>query len=166
MTDLLKPGAKPERPYFSSGPCAKPPGWHADGLASASLGRSHRSKIGKSRIVHAMDVTRNILKLPDTHRIGIVPASDTGAVEMAMWSLLGSRPVENPVSDRRAHPAGTRTADDDQKNRLSHNPHLTFSPIRDTDGDPIPPPSEPAIRGRFRRTGRGSWTGTHAKKPK
>jgi phosphoserine aminotransferase len=88
-----KPATKPARPHFSSGPCAKPPGWHADGLATASLGRSHRSKLGKSRIVHAMDVTRHILKLPDTHRIGIVPASDTGAVEMAMWSLLGPKPV-------------------------------------------------------------------------
>ena len=88
-----KPTTKPQRPQFSSGPCAKPPGWHADGLASASLGRSHRSKLGKSRIVHAMDMTRHILRLPETHRLGIVPASDTGAVEMAMWSLLGARPA-------------------------------------------------------------------------
>jgi len=88
-----KPATKPARPFFSSGPCAKPPGWHADGLASASLGRSHRSKLGKSRIVHAMDVTRHILKLPATHRIGIVPASDTGAVEMCLWSMLGARPA-------------------------------------------------------------------------
>ena len=86
-----KPATKPRRPQFSSGPCAKPPGWHADGLATASLGRSHRSKLGKSRIVHAMDMTRHILRLPDTHRIGIVPASDTGAVEMALWSMLGAR---------------------------------------------------------------------------
>ena len=88
-----RPATKPARPYFSSGPCAKPPGWHADGLATASLGRSHRSKLGKSRIVHAMDVTRHILRLPDTHRIAIVPASDTGAVEMALWSMLGARPA-------------------------------------------------------------------------
>ena len=88
-----KPATKPRRPQFSSGPCAKPPGWHADGLATASLGRSHRSKLGKSRIVHAMDMTRHILRLPDTHRIGIVPASDTGAVEMALWSMLGARPA-------------------------------------------------------------------------
>jgi phosphoserine aminotransferase len=88
-----KPTIKPQRPHFSSGPCAKPPGWHAGGLATASLGRSHRSKLGKSRIVHAMDMTRHILRLPDTHRIGIVPASDTGAVEMALWSLLGARPA-------------------------------------------------------------------------
>jgi phosphoserine aminotransferase len=86
-----KPATKPQRPFFSSGPCAKPPGWHADGLATASLGRSHRSKLGKSRIVHAMDMTRHLLHLPDTHRIAIVPASDTGALEMAMWSLLGAR---------------------------------------------------------------------------
>jgi hypothetical protein len=90
---LAKPDLKPARPFFSSGPCAKPPGWHADGLATASLGRSHRSKIGKSRIVHAMDVTRKILGIPDTHVLGIVPASDTGAVEMALWSMLGARPA-------------------------------------------------------------------------
>jgi len=88
-----KPDTKPARPFFSSGPCAKPPGWHADGLATASLGRSHRSKIGKSRIVHAMEVTRRILGIPDTHVLGIVPASDTGAVEMALWSMLGARPA-------------------------------------------------------------------------
>lgn len=93
MTDVPKPGHKPARPYFSSGPCAKPPGWHADGLATASLGRSHRSKLGKSRIVHAMDMTRHILRIPDGYRIGIVPASDTGAVEMALWSMLGARPA-------------------------------------------------------------------------
>ena len=91
MTDIARPGTKPARPHFSSGPCAKPPGWHVDGLATASLGRSHRSKLGKSRIVHATDMTRHMLRIPDTHRLGIVPASDTGAVEMAMWSLLGQR---------------------------------------------------------------------------
>ncbi|HET8611790.1 MAG TPA: phosphoserine transaminase [Sphingomonas sp.] len=84
---------KPARPFFSSGPCAKPPGWEASALPHASLGRSHRSKLGKSRLAHAIELTRKILKVPDTHRIGIVPASDTGAVEMAMWSLLGPRPV-------------------------------------------------------------------------
>ncbi len=84
---------KPARPFFSSGPCAKPPGWRAAALPHASLGRSHRSKLGKSRLAHAIDLTRKILQVPDTHRIGIVPASDTGAVEMAMWSLLGQRPV-------------------------------------------------------------------------
>ena len=104
MTDTLRPDAtiasaerptapKPARPFFSSGPCAKPPGWHASALPHASLGRSHRSKLGKSRLAHAIDLTRKILQVPDTHRIGIVPGSDTGAVEMAMWSLLGARPV-------------------------------------------------------------------------
>jgi phosphoserine aminotransferase len=90
---LDRPAAKPARPHFSSGPCAKPPGWSLDRLAHGSLGRSHRSKIGKSRLQHAIELTREILNLPATHRIGIVPASDTGAVEMAMWSLLGARPV-------------------------------------------------------------------------
>jgi phosphoserine aminotransferase len=93
MTDLLRPALKPARPHFSSGPCAKPPGWDAAKLATASLGRSHRSKIGKARLQHAIDLMREILKVPDTHRIGIVPASDTGAYEMAMWTMLGARPV-------------------------------------------------------------------------
>ncbi|MBS0480165.1 MAG: phosphoserine transaminase [Proteobacteria bacterium] len=103
MTDLTvadaaiasapKPAAKPARPYFSSGPCAKPPGWDAAKLATDSLGRSHRSKIGKSRLAYAIDLMRELLGLPDTHRIGIVPGSDTGAFEMAMWTMLGQRPV-------------------------------------------------------------------------
>ena len=88
-----KPGRRPDRPHFSSGPCAKPPGWSPDRLALGSLGRSHRSKLGKSRLEHAIELTRNVLRVPDTHRIGIVPASDTGAVEMALWNLLGPRPV-------------------------------------------------------------------------
>jgi phosphoserine aminotransferase len=93
MTDRLHPAHKPARPHFSSGPCAKPPGWAADRLATASLGRSHRSKVGKARLQQAIDLTREILKVPATHRIGIVPASDTGAYEMAMWTMLGARPV-------------------------------------------------------------------------
>ncbi len=88
-----KPPTKPARPFFSSGPCAKPPGWDASKLATESLGRSHRSKIGKARLQHAIDLTRKVLRVPDTHRIGIVPASDTGAYEMAMWTMLGARPV-------------------------------------------------------------------------
>ena len=88
-----KPQEKPRRPHFSSGPCAKPPGWEPGKLALASLGRSHRSKIGKARLLHAIELTRHVLRVPDTHRIAIVPASDTGAVEMALWSLLGPRPV-------------------------------------------------------------------------
>ena len=93
MTDVTKPAAKPARPYFSSGPCAKPPGWEASKLATESLGRSHRAKIGKSRLERAIDLTREVLQVPDTHRIGIVPGSDTGAVEMALWSMLGARGV-------------------------------------------------------------------------
>ncbi|MFN3389474.1 MAG: phosphoserine transaminase [Allosphingosinicella sp.] len=90
---VTKPDARPARPHFSSGPCAKPPGWGPEHLALGSLGRSHRSKLGKARLVHALDLTRKVLRVPDTHRIGIVPASDTGAVEMALWSLLGACPV-------------------------------------------------------------------------
>ncbi|WP_174279474.1 phosphoserine transaminase [Sphingomonas bacterium] len=100
MTDTLarpvgaaKPHVKPVRPFFSSGPCAKPPGWSADRLATASLGRSHRSKLGKVRLAHCIELMRELLQLPDTHRIGIVPGSDTGAFEMAMWTMLGARPV-------------------------------------------------------------------------
>jgi len=92
MTDL-RPAAKPARPFFSSGPCAKAPGYSPDKLATASLGRSHRAKIGKQRLALAIDLMREVLELPDTHRIGIVPGSDTGAFEMAMWTMLGARPV-------------------------------------------------------------------------
>jgi phosphoserine aminotransferase len=88
-----KPATKPARPFFSSGPCAKPPGWSAEKLAAESLGRSHRSKIGKNRLQYCIDLMRELLNLPETHRIGIVPGSDTGAFEMAMWTMLGARPV-------------------------------------------------------------------------
>lgn len=90
---MTMPGTRPVNPRFSSGPCAKRPGWTLEGLADAALGRSHRSSIGKSKLKLAIDKTRAILGVPDDYRIGIVPASDTGAVEMAMWSLLGARPV-------------------------------------------------------------------------
>jgi phosphoserine aminotransferase len=88
-----RPDARPARPNFSSGPCAKPPGWGPEHLALGSLGRSHRSRLGKARLAHAIELTRRVLRVPAGHRIGIVPASDTGAVEMALWSLLGPRPV-------------------------------------------------------------------------
>ena len=87
------PARKPARPHFSSGPCAKPPGFDPSKLGTASLGRSHRSKIGKARLQLAIDLMRDVLQLPDTHRIGIVPGSDTGAFEMAMWTMLGARSV-------------------------------------------------------------------------
>jgi len=87
------PDRKPARPFFSSGPCAKPPGYSPDKLATESLGRSHRAKIGKTRLQYCIDLMREVLELPDTHRIGIVPGSDTGAFEMAMWTMLGARPV-------------------------------------------------------------------------
>lgn len=87
------PAGKPARPFFSSGPCAKPPGYSPDKLATAVLGRSHRSKLGKARLAHAIALMREVLELPETHRIGIVPGSDTGAFEMAMWTMLGARPV-------------------------------------------------------------------------
>ena len=94
MTDLIKPPARPARPYFSSGPCAKRPGWSPENLNAPTLGRSHRSKIGKARLGEAIDRTRALLGVPDDYRVGIVPASDTGAVEMALWSMLGARPVD------------------------------------------------------------------------
>jgi len=93
LTEHAKPSAKPARPYFSSGPCAKPPGYAPEKLATESLGRSHRAKIGKTRLQYSIDLMREVLQLPDTHRIGIVPGSDTGAFEMAMWTMLGARPV-------------------------------------------------------------------------
>ncbi|WP_374591602.1 phosphoserine transaminase [Novosphingobium sp.] len=93
MTDTVKPAAKPARPFFSSGPCAKPPGYSPEKLATESLGRSHRAKIGKARLQYCIDLMREVLGLPDTHRIGIVPGSDTGAFEMAMWTMLGARGV-------------------------------------------------------------------------
>ena len=89
-----RPGVRPARPSFSSGPCAKRPGWSAGALETAALGRSHRSNLGKTRLKDAIARTRAILGVPDEYRIGIVPASDTGAVEMAMWSILGPRKVD------------------------------------------------------------------------
>ena len=94
MTDLTPPAKRPANPRFSSGPCAKIPGYSLEMLADAPLGRSHRAAVGKAKLKEAIDLTREILGVPDDYRIGIVPASDTGAVEMAMWSLLGARPVE------------------------------------------------------------------------
>src|SRR5438270_4486639 len=88
-----KPGVRPANPHFSSGPCAKRPGWSLQALTDAVLGRSHRSKIGKAKLKRAIDLTREVLEVPADYRIGIVPASDTGAVEIALWSLLGARPV-------------------------------------------------------------------------
>jgi phosphoserine aminotransferase len=88
-----KPTMRPRVPHFSSGPCAKRPGWSLQALSAAFLGRSHRSKPGKAKLKRAIELTREILQVPADYRIGIVPASDTGAVEMALWSLLGARPV-------------------------------------------------------------------------
>ncbi len=94
MTTIPRPAVRPARPEFSSGPCAKRPGWTPEALKDAVLGRSHRSKPGKARLQAAIDLTRKVLQVPDSYLIGIVPGSDTGAVEMAMWSLLGPRRVQ------------------------------------------------------------------------
>lgn len=91
---LTAPAVKPANPNFSSGPCAKRPGWTVDALANALVGRSHRSKPGKARIQRAIDLTRELLEVPADYLVGIVPASDTGAVEMALWSMLGARGVD------------------------------------------------------------------------
>jgi phosphoserine aminotransferase len=88
------PAARPRAPFFSSGPCAKRPGWSLQNLKTDALGRSHRAKLGKARLKLAIDLTREVLAVPADYRIGIVPASDTGAVEMALWSMLGARPVD------------------------------------------------------------------------
>lgn len=94
MTAIERPAVRPANPHFSSGPCAKRPGWSAENLKKALVGRSHRSKPGKARLVDAIEKTRAVLGIPADYKIGIVPASDTGAVEMALWSLLGARGVD------------------------------------------------------------------------
>jgi phosphoserine aminotransferase len=94
MTALERPATRPQNPFFSSGPCAKRPGWSLDNLKNALLGRSHRSAAGKARLKLAIDRTRALLELPDDYLVAIVPGSDTGAVEMALWSLLGPRGVD------------------------------------------------------------------------
>ncbi|CAH0341678.1 phosphoserine transaminase [Rhizobium sp. CECT 9324] len=94
MVDIAAPALRPANSHFSSGPCSKRPGWSLDALSDAPLGRSHRAKVGKDKLKLAIDLTREILNVPADYRIGIVPASDTGAVEMAMWSLLGARGVD------------------------------------------------------------------------
>src|SRR3954462_2857402 len=90
---VAKPASRPNVPHFSSGPCAKRPGWNPQNLKGAALGRSHRAKIGKARLKLVIELTREVLEVPAGYRIGIVPASDTGAVEMALWALLGERAV-------------------------------------------------------------------------
>src|ERR671924_144319 len=90
---VAKPASRPNSPHFSSGPCAKRPGWNPQNLKDAALGRSHRAKLGKAKLKLAIDLPREVLAVPRDYRIGIVPASDTGAVEMALWSMLGARPV-------------------------------------------------------------------------
>ena len=98
MTDTApareRPAVRPARPFFSSGPCAKRPGWTPEALADALVGRSHRSKPGKAKLKAAIERTKALLGVPDDYRCAIVPASDTGAVEMALWSLLGARPID------------------------------------------------------------------------
>lgn len=93
VMSITRPATKPVDPRFSAGPTRKRPGWTLDALSDAALGRSHRSAIGKAKLKEVIDLTREVLEVPDDFRIGIVPASDTGAVEMAMWSMLGPKPV-------------------------------------------------------------------------
>ncbi len=94
MTDVVIPAVRPARPFFSSGPCAKRPGWTPEALKGALVGRSHRSKPGKAKLKDAIERTKKLLGVPADYRLGIVPASDTGAVEMTLWSMLGARPVD------------------------------------------------------------------------
>ena len=94
MTEVSRPAVRPARPFFSSGPCAKRPGWTPEALKGALVGRSHRSKPGKAKLKDAIERTKTLLGVPSDYRLGIVPASDTGAVEMALWSMLGARPVD------------------------------------------------------------------------
>ena len=99
---IQKPGVRPAIPHFSSGPCAKRPGWSLQTLTDAVLARSHRSKIGKAKLKRAIDLTREVLEVPADYRIAIVPASDTGAMEMTMWSMLGSSASSSWISSRRS----------------------------------------------------------------
>ena len=91
MNRIFKPDTRPADPRFSSGPCAKPPTWKLKELSDASLGRSHRAQVGREKLSKAIEETRSLLKIPSDYKIAIVPASDTGAVEMALWSLLGAK---------------------------------------------------------------------------
>ena len=91
---MNKPEIKPHHPFFSSGPCSKRPGWELNALSDAVLGRSHRAKSGKSKLNEVIVKSKQLLELPDDYLVGIVPASDTGAIEMAMWSLLGARGID------------------------------------------------------------------------
>ena len=91
---MQKPTIKPNHPFFSSGPCSKRPGWKLEALNDAVLGRSHRAKSGKAKLNEVIVKSKQVLELPDDYLVGIVPASDTGAIEMAMWSLLGLKNVE------------------------------------------------------------------------
>src|SRR5687767_8805285 len=94
VTMSAKPAVKPARPQFSSGPCAKRPGWSLQALGNAALGRSHRAKVGKEKLAAVIERSKAVLGMPKDYRLGIVAGSDTGAVEMAMWSLLGARGVD------------------------------------------------------------------------
>ena len=91
---INKPDIRPNNPQFSSGPCAKPSTWTLKALSNAALGRSHRANIGKEKLLKAIENTRDVLTIPENYKIGILPASDTGAIEAAMWSMLGERPVD------------------------------------------------------------------------
>ncbi|MBT4134333.1 MAG: phosphoserine transaminase, partial [Rhodobacterales bacterium] len=91
---INKPDIRPNNPQFSSGPCAKPSTWTLEALSNAALGRSHRANVGKEKLLKAIENTRDVLTIPENYKIGILPASDTGAIEAAMWSMLGERPVD------------------------------------------------------------------------
>jgi phosphoserine aminotransferase len=104
----MKPSQTPNNPCFSSGPCAKRPGWNFDALKNAALGRSHRAKIGKNKLADVIERSKKVLGMPETYVLGIVPASDTGAVEMALWSMLGERGVD--ILTWEAFSAGWATA--------------------------------------------------------
>ena len=96
---MNKPNIKPNHPYFSSGPCSKRPGWSLDALSDAFLGRSHRAKMGKAKLNEVITKSKQVLELPEDYFVGIVPGSDTGAIEIAMWNLLGTRPIDMLVWD-------------------------------------------------------------------
>src|SRR5260370_33594778 len=128
--NVAKPASRPLVPHFSSGPCAKRPGWNAQNLKDAALGRSHRAKAGKAKLKQAIELTREVLEVPAGYRIGIVPASDTGAVEMALWSLLGARPVTTVAWESFAGAWASASAKElNPRTSPNHTPPTATAPV-------------------------------------
>ena len=129
------PGVRPAVPHFSSGPCAKRPGWSLQALTDAALGRSHRSKSGKAKLQRSLDLTREVLEIPADYRVGLTPASDTGAVEAALWSMLG-RARSRCSPGRASAKAGSRTSPRNLSSRTSRCSRPRTAKFRSRQGEP------------------------------